>query len=568
MAIPNILSPDRNRLFVKLIAIGLAQALLTIVTALLIRFVFDRWITGIHHDLGVIAVVTAAALMLTTCFSALMRYAERVNAERLGQQYTYEVRLALYDQLVSIAPWTLQKRSRGGHLLRFIGDLTALRQWLSQGLATLIVALVTSVIAISALAFINAFLAFTVFFILLAGAGIAMISGQTMHERIKDARDKRARIAANVNEKLATLPVVQVFNQIKRERNVLSKQSRRLQKAMISRAKVMGQLRGVTEATNGFATLCVLFVGAHEVSQGRTSPGMVVASMSILGMLLPSFRNLGRIYEYWHSYQVSLQRIETFMNTSDLIVDRHKTRRLKITSGEIRFENVSMGDVFSDLNGTVTGGMKLAVVGPNGAGKSTLIDMIGRLVDPDSGKIFIDDQAIKRCSLTSIRRVIGMVSPDLPLLRGSIERNLRYRKRNASIEELEQVCQLCGVDKVIAELPDGLNTRVTDGGVNFSFGQRQRIALARALLGSPQILLLDEADANLDHTTKQLLDDILDNYQGTVIMVSHQYDRIIKADQIWHLDEGRIIESGTPSDLFTKSGATSALFNVHLKTAV
>ena len=551
--------------FFKLVVIGFIQAALTIMTALLIRFMFDHWIIGSSNEFGVIAYLTATALIATTCYSALMRYAERVNAERLGQQYTYEVRLAMYDQLVSIAPWTLQKRSRGGHLLRFIGDLTALRQWLSQGLATLIVALVTSIVAMIALAFINTVLAFTVALILLAGTGIAIASGQKMHDRIKESRGRRARIAANVNEKIAFLPVVQVFNQIKRERNLLSRQSLRLKQAMINRAKVIGHLRGVTEATNGIATLCVLFVGAREVSLGRATPGMVVASMSILGMLLPSFRNLGRIYEYWHAYRVSLERIESFMTTPELIIDRQGTKRLKVSQGEIRFENISMGNIFQHLNGTIPGGIKLAIVGPNGAGKSTLIDMIGRLVEPDSGNIFIDDQDIKHCKLASIRRVIGIVSPDLPLLRGSIERNLRYRKRKASSEDLTQVCVLCGVDQVIYELPDGLDTRVVDGGTNLSFGQRQRIALARALLGNPKILLLDEVDANLDHSSKQLLDQILENYNGTVIMVSHQYERICKADMIWHLDKGHIIESGTPFELFNRNSPTAALFNVMIQ---
>jgi len=568
MALPKMLTPGRRILFLKLVAIGFAQAILTIATALLIRFVFDRWIMHSHNDFGEVAFFTVVALMLTATLSAAMRYGERVNAERLGQQYSNEIRLALYDQLVAIAPWALQKKSRGGHLLRFIGDLTALRQWLSQGLATLTVTLVTTVVALAALAMINVTLAATVTLILLTGGVIAVSSGHKMHERVKESRKRRARIAANVNEKIASLPVVQVFNQIRRERRRLFRQSQRLKVAMINRAKVIGRLRGITEATNGYATICVLFVGAYEVSQDHTTPGMVVAAMSVLGMLLPSLRNLGRIYEYWHGYRVALERIQFFMETPELITDQRDTKPLEITQGKIEFQKVSIGNIFHDLQGTVPGRARLAIVGPNGGGKSTLLNMVARLVDPDSGEILIDEQNIKHCTLSSIRRVIGIVSPDLPLLRGSIEYNLRYRNRNATDQELLQVCSLCGVDQVVSEMPEGINSRIVDGGVNLSFGQRQRIALARALLGNPKILLLDEVDANLDQASKRLLDQILADYSGTVIMITHNYERAAKADCIWYLDDGRIIESGKPFELLNRNGPTSTLFTFNLPAVV
>jgi ABC-type multidrug transport system fused ATPase/permease subunit len=277
MAMPKILTAKRRRLFFKLIVIGFVQAGLTIVAALLIRYVFDHWVIQVQHEFGEPALVVIIALILTAVLGALMRYGERVTAEQLGQNYTYDMRLALYDQLVAIAPWTLQKRSRGGHLLRFIGDLTALRQWISQGLATLTVAVVTAFSALLVLAFINGILAFTVALILFVGAAISIASGHKIHDRVKESRKFRARIAANVNEKIASLPVVQVFNQVRRERRRLSKQSvRLLKRAMINRAKIIGRLRAITEATNGFATICVLFVGSFEVSQGRTTPALKI----------------------------------------------------------------------------------------------------------------------------------------------------------------------------------------------------------------------------------------------------------------------------------------------------
>ncbi len=565
MSLPRMFSGSRRRLFAKLIFIGFAQAGITIVTALLIKFVFDQWITGNSSELNQHMVVVATAMALTTGFAAFLRYRERVDAERLGQSYSYAVRLALYDRLVTIAPRALQKRSRGGNLLRFIGDLTALRQWLSQGLAVLSVASTTTVIALIAMTFLNLMLATVVALVMLIGAALALANGGKMRERVQESRRRRAYIAANVNEKISFLPVVQVFGQSNRERKHLAKQGHRLLKAMVNRARIVGRLRGITEATNGLATGAVLFVGAIEVSQGRATPGMVVAAMSVLGMLLPALRNLGRIYEYWHAYRVGLDRIHSFMATPTLILDSPNAQTLKVETGRIEFKNITVKGLFESLSGIAEGGRVVAIVGDNGAGKSTLLNLVTRLLDPDTGQVLIDGLDIKQYTLSSVRRAIGIVSPDLPLLRGSIERNIRYRFKDASQQEVTRVMDLCGITDMLKELPEGRQTRIVDGGMNLSFGQRQRIAIARALLGSPRILLLDEADSNLDFASRTLLDHILDNYQGTILIVTHRIERAKKADAIWYLAQGHIVETGSPETLLKSDGPTRRLFNSRIK---
>jgi len=157
------------------------------------------------------------------------------------------------------------------------------------------------------------------------------------------------------------------------------------------------------------------------------------------------------------------------------------------------------------------------------------------LHDPDQGRVLIDDQNVAICSIESLRANIGMVGPDLPLLRGSIERNLKYRFPKASPDQVHEVSRLCGLDEMVAGLADGLRTRVSDGGRNLSAGQRGRLALARALLGKPPILLLDEADANLDGESEELIRRVLQSYTGTVLMVSHRQPGISQIDQVWHL---------------------------------
>jgi ATP-binding cassette subfamily B protein/subfamily B ATP-binding cassette protein MsbA len=567
MSIPRILTTQRRMMLARLVGIGFAQAGMTIATALLIQYAFDRWVTPADADIGIAGLAILLALLAATGVHAWLRLRERVEAERLGQSYAYAVRLALYDRLGALPPRALQRRSRGGNLLRFVGDLTALRQWVSLGLARLSVATTVTMVAVTALGFINLALAGAVAVVLICGASSAYYSGRSMQGAVRESRRRRARLAANVNEQLTSMPVVQVFDQVDRERSRLRRQSRRLYDAMIDRSKIIGRMRAVTEATSGIAAATVLMLGAFEVSQGRASAGAVVAAMSVLTMLVPALRDLGRIHEYWHGYSVSLEKIRSFMQTPALVNEPPDASPLSINSGGIELADISLDGVLDGLSASAPAGSVVSIIGPNGSGKSTLLNLVARLTDPDHGRVMIDNLNIAEHSLASIRRHIGMVSPDLPLMRGSLERNLRYRCPGASADELRRVYEMCGVDEVIAALPNGLQTRIKEGGINLSLGQRQRIALARALLGDPKILLLDEADANLDPPSVAVLERVLANYQGTVLFVTHRVERIMNSDLLWYVDSGRVAQSGPPARLLQEHGPAQLIFGGQLALA-
>jgi ABC-type multidrug transport system fused ATPase/permease subunit len=206
-------------------------------------------------------------------------------------------------------------------------------------------------------------------------------------------------------------------------------------------------------------------------------------------------------------------------------------------------------------------------MGPNGAGKSTLLALVGRMLNPQEGQILIDGQNIAEVSLTSLRRTVGMVSADLPLMRGTLEKNLRYRWPDAPQEEIHRVTVLCGVDEIITALPRGIKTRIQEDGRNLSLGQRQRIKLARALVGNPKILLLDEFDANLDPCMNTLMRHVMSVYEGTVLMVTHRLETAANADVIWHIADGRLLEIGCPRTLLASGGPTARLFHNKLALA-
>ena len=543
----------RFQLFVRLVANGLGQAVVVVGTVLLVRLAFDRLIRkSIPDSLPLMIWVGLGLVAAAVCMSWL-RMLERIDAEQMGQDYTHRIRIKLFDHLSALAPRALQTRSRGAIVLRFIGDLNALKRWVSLGLARVTVAGVTTVGSLLALAVVNWVLAAGVTVILAIGTIYVLSLGKQLREAVKEGRRRRSYLAANVNEKVASMAVVQVFGQSDRERRRIGRQSRRLKKAMVVRAKRIGLLRAVTHTTTALASGAVLLLGANQVASGRATPGTVVAAMTIVGLLVPALRDLGRVYEYWHAAQVSAKKIRQFLKTPTLVTELAGAPDLKPGQGRLEFANIGLSGSVKGVTAVAEPGKVVALVGPNGAGKSTLLSLAARLIDPDEGKILLDGQDLSKHSLASVRRAIGMMSPDLPLLRGTIEKNLRYSWPDAPVEEIHRVKALCEIDKVLAELPKAEQTRVTEGGGNLSLGQRQRIALARALLGNPSILLLDEADAHLDHDSTAVLDRILADYRGTVLLVTHSNDRLAAADVVWRMQDGRLTEVASPSHLLEKS---------------
>lgn len=560
-SIPKTLQGPRRRLLIRLVANGLAQAGAAVGTAWLIKLVFDHMLIPQSHAVDHELIWEGLGLLAAAGTIAWLRMMERVDAERIGQGYALDVRMVLYDRLNSLAPRALQKRSQGGVTLRFVGDMTALRRWVSLGLARLAVAVVMTVTVLSALAVINWLLALTITLVLCAGASIAFSLGERLRTAARESRRRLSHLAANVNEKVGTIDVVKMFGQSKRERKRIFRQGERLYGAMVDRAQVAGQILGVTEATVALASAAALLMGVFEVATGQASIGTVVAAMTLVGILMSPLRDLGRVQEYWHGAHISREKLQEFLDSPSLVMDAPDAPDIHLGSGRLEFDTVSVAGSVDQVTATVEPGTVVALVGPNGAGKSTLLSLAARLIDPDHGAMRLDGQDLAKHSLVSVRRAIGMASPDLPLLRGTVERNLRYRWPDAPDEEIALVRALCGLDEVLAELPDGEKTRVSEGGVGLSVGQRQRIALARALLGNPPVLLLDEIDANLDPQARTVVDRVLTEYPGTILLVTHRMDHLSKADVIWYMESGRVVEAGPPAEVLSGNGATARMFH-------
>ncbi len=549
---------ERWPLCARLVAVGVGQAAGSIATALLVRSAYHSLA---HTSTGgsTHILLFAAALSAAVGLAAWMRAAERVVAERLGQHYVTEVRADLFEHLTRVPARHLGRRKSGNMLLRFVGDLSALRSWVSLGLAKLLVAGIAVTLALACLVVIDPGIGIAVSTVLAVGSVATLRTSPRLMSSSRAARSSRAKLTGEVVERLTQIGVLQAAGQQRREHRRVSRLSTKVSEAMIERARAAGVCRAVAEATSGLATVAVVVVGAVEVQAGRTSAATVLGAVTIVGMLAGRVRDLGRVTEYASDARVARAAALRFLALPTL-PDPAGTPDLIVGPGCLEFDGIGLDAALSDITLRAESGETIAVVGTNGAGKSSLMSLAGRLVDPDAGAVRLDGQDLRSRRLASVRAAIGMAGADLPLMRGTVARNVLYRRPGASEAEIARVSALCGLDELVATLPDGWDTEVGGAGSRLSAGQRARISVARAALGRPRLLLLDEAEAHLDSGAAEVVDRVLADHKGTALVVTHRRELVERADVVWCLDRGRVVELGPPSVLLARNGPTGRLF--------
>lgn len=532
MKLPDLFANDRRRTFAFLVSNGVFQGLAAIFSAVLVMRIFD--------DLGQRSsglIIWLAALAGIVLLGALLRRRERIDAELLGQRYVQSLRQRLYSRLLATDPREFRKRRKGNLLFKFVGDLSAIRRWISQGLARLLVAGVSVFLALIGLTWLHWPFAAGVAGVLTLSAGWIIWRSTELRTAIAESRRRQAALSANATEKLSTLPTVQAFGQARRERRLMRRHSARLVAASVKKAAQIGTLRAVIDATAGAAVVMV-FTLAYLTPPNDLSAGMIAAVISIIGFMTPPLRDLGRTQEYWLAAVVARRNIKALAKRAPRMNTNRRSQRLKISAGRIVFDRVSIAGALNEVTATAEGGTRVALLGANGSGKSTLLGLVGRLYDPKQGRILIDGQDIATVSMSSLRRQVAYVSADFPLIRGSLRKNLCYGARRVDEKRLAQMIVDCGLEELIDQKFGGLESRIAEAGADLSQGERVRVYLARALLRNPAILILDEAEANLDARAIRVMENVIRQFKGTVFMATHRSSILDLCDAQWRLENG------------------------------
>ena len=535
-----------GKVYAKAIAIGLGQVATLVAYIFLLRLIVDGLApatVGAAADLQWRwALIQAGLLGLVALLHGWLRAAGFNVAETAGYEAVRVLRMTMYGHLQGMTPRQFQHRARGGLLLRFLGDLSMTRLWISRGVLSGIIAAIVMVGALAVLFFFSVWMSLAIVVTVAVGAAASFLAGQRMRQATRVMRRRRSLVMSNIDEQLNAQPVVQVFGRSAGEYSRLSHQNDELTRALVRVARLRGYLRGVSTAFALLALGAVLTVGLFEVRRGTATIGTVVGFVVVTRQLSGPVRTLGLAHDYWHRAQVSVGKIKEYLRSSTRDLDSGGHAPLRVRKGSINFMSVSVQGALSEVDLQVAPGDVVAITGEGGSGKSTLLGLVSRTVDPDGGCVIIDGQMLSKTALRSASRWIGAAGPELPLMRGSLWRNITYASPRASEEEVERVLSATGLDEMLLDLPYGLQTWVTEGGLNLSYSQRQRIALARALVGNPPILLLDEPTLGLDQKAKADFAAILARYDGTVLIATQDPREIAMANTVVVLKGGAVAE--------------------------
>jgi subfamily B ATP-binding cassette protein MsbA len=304
------------------------------------------------------------------------------------------------------------------------------------------------------------------------------------------------------------------------------------------------------------------------VLAGHLTPGQLVSFVIYMVMIAGPVAQLGNLYGQIQESLGASERIFELLDAAPERPDSPTAIALPRLEGQIIFDHVSFSyrpdvPVLSDLSLTLPAGQMVALVGSSGAGKTTITGLIPRLYEPVSGQILVDGYNLQQVKIRSLREQIAMVPQEPTLFGGTIRENIAYGRLDATMAEIEAAAVAAHADEFIARQPLGYETIVGERGVKLSAGQRQRIAIARAVLRDPRILILDEATASLDNESEALVQDALRRLmrQRTTLVIAHRLTTIEDADQILVLDHGQIVEQGKHAELLAREGVYARLYN-------
>jgi len=533
-------------MLVALVAASLLLASIAAGVAFCVQLSVDALVAG--ELARTLAFTIAGVFVALAVGGALLEIFRTWAAEKLGLGYVADIRAQLFDHLLRVSPGVLAQRGQGGLLLPFVGDLTALKKWVSDGLVRLISATASSVLLLTALGLQSSTLAIAAGAIVaIAAAAVLLLSGPLSHA-IRETRKRRGAVASFVSRSLRGAGSIRAFNRFRRENKRLAKRNAALMESSLSLARISGRMAAIVHVTGLALVVAALAIGAIEVQGGQLSVGGVVAAISVSGLLAGAVRDLGIAFELWRRASVSLVKIRQVLSV-DLAVAppraEHAVRGKK--SATVSLREVAVETLFGGVTFEVYRREIVNVSGESGAGKSTLLAIIARLAEPERGRVRVLGRDARDLRVGALRNAIGFAGAATPLLVGSVEMNIRYRMPEATDEDVAKVIAACELESTVSRLAGGLSTKLGEGAPELSASERQKLQLARALLGQPELLVLDEVDKDLDGAEAARIAERLSHYPGAIVMAAASPAWRMRATKTLVIESREVRPESTPS---------------------
>lgn len=504
--------------------------------------------------------------LLVACFAYVFGRMQFLYLNRTGESFLRVLRLAVFRQMQRQSMAFYDRNKAGVLVARMTADIESMAELVQWGLLQFIAAgmlLIFAFVLLLTLSWQLTLVALLVMPILIAA------SIKFQHDSNKAYLTVRERVGANLSalqEGITTVRVIQAYAQEEETIRKFTKSNRDLFESHERSVRVSTWYFALIEFGGVFASALMIGIGGWLVHRGDVTLGTVVAFTLLLSSLFDPVQQLSQLYNTVQSAGAALNKLFQILDAKPE-VDEHPAAVGLPETGELRVNGVTfsyantVNPALNDVSITVGIGEKLALIGPTGAGKSTLAKLMARLYDPQTGVVSYGGVDLKMATMDSLRKRIVVVPQEGFLFNGTIRDNLRIARSDATDDQIDAAVAAIGATEHFATFPDGLDTEVRERGSRLSAGERQLVALARAALVDPRVLVLDEATSNLDPGTEAEVEQALERLMAgrTVIVVAHRLSTVQRADHIAVIDAAGIAEYGTHEQLVALNGQYGAL---------
>ena len=520
---------------------------------------------------GDIPGLTQTSLLIAGLFIILFfsSTGQRYLLSWVGQKMLANLRSRLFNHLQVLPIGYHDTHIVGVTVSRVINDVAEINELFTQGLITLIGDILVLVGIIIVMFSMNPQLALLTFTVLPIMVFATYLFSRQARSAFRETRRKIAAVVGDLAEDISGMRAIQAFAQERSSQERFQKVNVENRDAYINAMSLSFIFLPSIEFLGMAATGIVLWFGGRLVLGDMVTIGVMVAFLSYVSRFFQPIQELSRIYTTLQSAMAGGEQVFRLLDTPASVADSADAEDLPPVKGKVTLRNVffkyreNSPEVLHGINLEIQPGETVALVGPTGAGKTSIANLVGRFYDATEGEVLIDDIDVRQVTLNSLHQQVRLVTQDPFLFSRSLFDNIRYGKLEASQEEVEQAARLANAHEFISALPDGYETKILEGGVNLSVGQRQLISLARAILVDPRILILDEATANIDTVTEALIQQALDRIlsERTAIVIAHRLSTVRNADWIAVIEDGRIVEFGSHTDLLEKRGLYYDLYD-------